>query len=46
MPVHRCSKGGKKGYQWGKQKCYTGKGARGKAVRQGQAVRANQSRGR
>ena len=42
MPVKKC---GKNGYKYGdKGKCYTGKGARAKAARQGRAIKASQGR--
>lgn len=46
MPLKKCSSGGKSGYKWGDSgKCYTGPGARQKALKQGQAIEANKSRG-
>ena len=45
MPVKPCSKNGKSGYKWGDSgKCYTGPGAREKAIKQGKAIKA-QSKG-
>lgn len=41
MPIKKCSKNGKSGYQWGGQKCYTGKGAKAKARKQARAAYAN-----
>ena len=42
MPVKKCSKGGKAGHKYGDSgKCYTGKGSKGKAARQGRAIQAN-----
>ena len=42
MPLKKCSKDGKSGYKWGDQgKCYTGPGARKKALKQGRAIEAN-----
>lgn len=41
MPIHKCSRNGRPGYQWGSQKCYTGLGARKKAERQAAAIRAS-----
>lgn len=42
MPVHKATKNGKTGYQWGQHgKIYTGPGAKEKAARQGQAAYAN-----
>ena len=40
MPVHKAGKG----YQYGKQKIFTGKGAKAKAARQGRAIKASQAR--
>lgn len=42
MPTHSCEKGGESGYQWGHQRCYTGEGAKLKANKQGQAIKASQ----
>lgn len=43
MPVKRCTKGGKTGWKYGDDgKCYTGKDAKSKATKQGQAIKANQ----
>lgn len=45
MPLMRCQKKGKSGWKWGKSgHCYTGKGAKSKAAKQGKAIKANQSR--
>ena len=42
MPVKSCTINGKKGYKWGNSgKCYTGPGAKKKALRQGAAAYAN-----
>jgi len=39
MPVQRCTSNGKSGYRWGtKGKCYTGPGAKKKAIKQGVAI--------
>ncbi len=39
MPLEQCSDNGKKGWRWGSTgKCYTGPGARKKAIRQGLAI--------
>jgi hypothetical protein len=47
MPIKKCKAKGKRGLKYGnKGKCYTGKGARKKAVRQGAAVKASQKGGR
>ena len=41
MPVKRCNSGGKSGWKWGdKGKCYTGPGAKKKAIKQGVAIEA------
>lgn len=45
MPVMRCQKNGKPGYKWGKTgTCYTGRGAKAKARRQGRAIEASKRR--
>jgi len=45
MPVKKCKAKGKSGRKYGsKGKCYTGKGAKGKAAKQGRAVKASQGR--
>lgn len=45
MPVKKCKTKGKSGYKYGsKGKCYTGKGGRKKATKQGRAIRASQGR--
>lgn len=42
MPIHRCKRNGKYGYQWGNSgKCYIGPGARAKAAKQAAAIRAS-----
>ena len=42
MPVQKC---GKSGWQWGQSgKCFTGPGAREKALKQGRAIEANKDR--
>ena len=47
MPVKKCKAKGKAGYKYGsKGKCYTGKGAKGKASKQGRAIKASQGRRR
>ena len=47
MPVKKCRTKGKTGYKWGNSgKCYTGKGAKAKAARQGRAAYANGYRGK
>ena len=39
MPIKTCSEGGKNGLKWGNSgKCYTGKGAKAKAMRQAAAI--------
>ena len=46
MPVHKATKDGKSGYQWGTTgKVYTGAGAQAKAAKQGQAAYANGYKG-
>lgn len=41
MPIKKCGSG----YKYGNSgKCYTGKGARKKAVKQAQAIKASQAR--
>lgn len=44
MPVKRCTSKGKKGFQYGSQKCYTGPAAKAKAAKQGRAIKASQRR--
>jgi|TARA_R110001583_G_scaffold17228_5_gene69923 hypothetical protein len=45
MPVKKCKSGGKTGSKYGsKGKCYTGKGAKKKAAKQGRAIKASQGR--
>ena len=47
MPVHKTTKNGKTAYQWGKHgKKYTGKGAKKKAAKQGQAAYAHGYKGK
>jgi hypothetical protein len=47
MPVKKCVVNGKTGYKWGNTgKCYTGKGAKPKAARQGRAAYANGYKGK
>lgn len=44
MPLTRCSSDGKSGWKWGQSgKCYTGPGARTKALRQAAAIHSNKS---
>lgn len=38
MPVQKCTKDGQSGWQWGNQTCYTGPGAKKKAIKQGVAI--------
>lgn len=39
MPVKKCTSDGKSGYKYGDSgHCYTGPGARQKAIKQGQAI--------
>ncbi len=43
MPIQDCQVDGRKGKRWGKQgRCYTGPGARRKALRQSRAIKASQ----
>lgn len=42
MPIQRCTRNGKKGHQYGSQKCYTGPNSKAKAQRQRRAIKANQ----
>lgn len=45
MPIKKCSSGGKSGKKYGDSgKCYTGKSANSKALKQMKAIKANQSR--
>jgi hypothetical protein len=45
MPIQKCTNKGKSGYRWGQQgHCYTGPGARAKALRQGRAIEVNKGR--
>lgn len=45
MPVKRCKAKGKPGHKYGsKGKCYTGKGGRKKAAKQGRAIKARTKR--
>ena len=47
MPVKPCRKNGKPGYKWGDRgKCYTGRGAKARASKQGRAAYANGYRGK
>jgi len=39
MPLKKCQKNGKSGWKWGDSgKCYTGPGAKKKAIKQGIAI--------
>lgn len=38
MPLERCQLDGKSGWRWGSAKCYTGDGAKEKALKQGRAI--------
>jgi len=41
MPIQKCVKDGKSGWKWGKSgKCYTGKNARDRALKQMKAIMA------
>jgi len=45
MPVMECTSGGKSGFKWGNSgKCFTGKGARNRALKQGLAISFSQKR--
>ena len=45
MPLRKCEVKGKSGYRWGKSgKCYTGKGAKAKAMKQARAIEASKAR--
>lgn len=45
MPVKKCIKDKKKGHKYGDSgKCYIGSNSRTKATKQGQAIKASQSR--
>jgi len=45
MPVQRCQKSNKPGFKWGPNgKCYTGRDAHSRAVRQGRAIEASKQR--
>jgi len=41
MPIHKVTKNGKTGYQWGSQKAYFGPGAKKKAEAQAKAIYAS-----
>jgi len=46
MPIKKCQKDKKKGFKFGDSgKCYTGKDARKKAVKQGIAIKISQKGG-
>lgn len=46
MPVHKCTRNGKSGHQWGGHgKCYTGPGSAKKAGKQGAAAHAHGYKG-
>lgn len=45
MPVQKCQSKGKSGWKYGKEgKCYTGKDAKKKAIKQGLAIAQQQGR--
>lgn len=47
MPIKKCQKDKKKGYKFGDSgKCYTGKNARKKAIKRGQAIKISQKGGK
>jgi hypothetical protein len=44
MPLNKCTNDGESGYKWGNSgKCYTGPGAKEKALKQGQAIEINKA---
>lgn len=46
MPIKKCQSNKKKGYKYGDSgKCYTGKGSRKKAIKQGQAIKISEKGG-
>ena len=46
MPIQRCQKDGKLGWQYGNQHCYIGPDAKKKAIRQMQAIKVSESKGK
>jgi hypothetical protein len=45
MPCKPCKRKGKSGWKWGDSGyCYTGSGAKAKALKQGRAIKASQTR--
>lgn len=45
MPLKHCTSNGESGYKWGDEgHCYTGPGAREKALKQGRAIQVSQSK--
>jgi len=45
MPVKKCQKNGKGGHKYGDSgKCYTGKGSKTKAAKQGRAINARRNK--
>lgn len=47
MPLKTCTSNGKSGYKWGDSgKCYTGTGAREKALKQGRAIESSKTQSR
>lgn len=47
MPIKKCQKDKNEGYKYGdKGKCYTGKSARKKAIKQGVAIKISQKGGK
>jgi hypothetical protein len=43
MPLQKCSANGKSGWRWGREgKCYTGTGARKRAMKQALAIAMRQ----
>lgn len=45
MPLKRCEAGGKAGWKWGDHgRCYTGRGAKEKAIKQAVAINMDKKR--
>lgn len=45
MPLKQCTSDGKSGFKWGDSgHCYTGPGAKEKALKQGRAIEVNKSK--
>lgn len=43
-PIRECSSNGKAGVSYGNQKCYVGKNARSKAIKQMKAIKASEAK--